>query len=130
MREPAALFRALADETRLQMLALIHKHSELCVCDLENVLEISQSKASRHLRYLLNAGLVHDRREAVWIYYRIAENLDPAPLAVLNSIPKLLDPNQMAELERRMSVWLGRKSCGTSRGKAVSTTQAEEVSHE
>jgi ArsR family transcriptional regulator len=130
MREPAALFRALSDETRMQMLALIQQHVELCVCDLENVLEITQSKASRHLRYLLNAGLVEDRREAVWIYYRIARNLEPAQLAVIDSVPELLGANQMAELERRMSAWLGRKSCGTSRGKAIPTTQAVEANHD
>lgn len=65
MRNLASVFRALADETRLQMLALIMKYEELCVCDFVNVLEITQSKASRHLRYLLNAGFLQDRREAV-----------------------------------------------------------------
>ena len=130
MREPAALFRALSDETRLQMIVLIRQHQELCVCDLETVLEITQSKASRHLRYLLNTGLLEDRREAVWIYYRVAQNLDPEQLVVLDSVPRLLDPNQMAELERRMASWLKQKSCGISRGKAVSTIRAEEVHHE
>jgi DNA-binding transcriptional ArsR family regulator len=44
---------------------------ELCVCDIMGVLSITQSKASRHLRYLFNAGLVTDRREGLWKYYRI-----------------------------------------------------------
>ncbi len=96
MHEPVAMFRALLDETRMQMLALLRRHGELCVCDLENVLEVTQSKASRHLRYLLNAGLLEDRREAVWIYYRIAANLDPARLAVLDAVSQLLDPQVMA----------------------------------
>ncbi len=52
MRGLAQVFRALADETRLEMLALVMSHGELCVCDLEQVLGISQSKSSRHLRYL------------------------------------------------------------------------------
>jgi ArsR family transcriptional regulator, arsenate/arsenite/antimonite-responsive transcriptional repressor len=128
MHDTAALFRALADETRLQMMYLIRQHRELCVCDLENVLDIGQSKASRHLRYLLHAGLVEDRREAVWIYYRIAEDLGPAQLAVLDAVPKLLDTNQMAELEQRLITWR-KQICGTSRGKVVCTSQAEEIHH-
>jgi DNA-binding transcriptional ArsR family regulator len=51
-------FKALSEDVRLQILALISQHGELCVCEVERLLEISQSKASRHLRYLLNAGLV------------------------------------------------------------------------
>ena len=58
----ANLFKALADETRLRILALLTDCDELCVCDIEQVLSITQSKASRHLRYLANVGLVEGRR--------------------------------------------------------------------
>jgi ArsR family transcriptional regulator, arsenate/arsenite/antimonite-responsive transcriptional repressor len=72
MREEARLFKALADETRLKILWLLIGQEELCVCDIMGVLGITQSKASRHLRYLFNAGLVTDRREGLWMYYRIS----------------------------------------------------------
>ena len=71
MRELSDIFKALGDETRLQILALLLEHGELCVCDIENVIGASQSKTSRHLRYLLHAGLVQDRREGVWQHYSI-----------------------------------------------------------
>ena len=74
MKTYAEIFKALADETRLTMLALLLWHGELCVCDVERVLEISQSKASRHLRYLKNAGLIDDRRDGLWIHYRVADS--------------------------------------------------------
>ena len=119
MRDPALLFRALADETRLQMLYLIRQHQELCVCDLENVLGIGQSKASRHLRYLLNAGLVQDRREAIWIYYRIAENLRPAQKAILESVEQLLDPLKLRDLNSKLVDWREQKKCGVTRDKFV-----------
>src|SRR5665254_8576 len=70
VRELASMFKALGDETRLEMLALLVQRDELCVCRFEEALGITQSKASRHLRYLLNAGLVTDRRDAVWVHYR------------------------------------------------------------
>jgi ArsR family transcriptional regulator, arsenate/arsenite/antimonite-responsive transcriptional repressor len=118
MHDPARLFRALADETRLQMLALISQHGELCVCDLENVIEIGQSKASRHLRYLLNAGLLKDRRSTVWIYYRIAEDLHDAQKAILNGAEKLIDPARMRDLNSKLAKWRQEKECGATRDKS------------
>lgn len=72
VRSSAELFKALADETRLRILNLLVR-GELCVCDIMAVLAIGQSKASRHLACLRNAGLVNDRREGVWMHYSLAE---------------------------------------------------------
>ncbi len=127
MRPSVAVFRALADETRLQMMALIQKHAELCVCDLENVLGITQSKASRHLRYLLNAGLLQDRRAAIWIYYRVAENLSAEQKAILAVVPNMLDRRTMSALDNKLSVWLKEKNCGLRRGVPVTETTGEDV---
>ncbi len=68
----AEMFKALADETRLRILNLLVR-GELCVCDITAVLAIGQSKASRHLACLRNAGLVNDRRNGVWMHYSLAE---------------------------------------------------------
>jgi ArsR family transcriptional regulator len=64
----AALFHALSDEKRLRILALL-AGGELCVCELTEALDLSQSLLSFHLRTLKDAGLVADRREGRWIYY-------------------------------------------------------------
>ncbi len=65
-------FRGLADTTRLRMLNLL-LHGELCGCDIQFVLEMSQPNVSRHLTYLKNCGLVLDRRDGPRIFYRLAE---------------------------------------------------------
>ncbi len=65
-------FRGLADTTRLRMLNLL-LHGELCGCDIQYVLEMSQPNVSRHLTYLKNCGLVLDRRDGPRIFYRLAE---------------------------------------------------------
>jgi ArsR family transcriptional regulator, arsenate/arsenite/antimonite-responsive transcriptional repressor len=116
MRDPAMLFRALSDETRLQMLALIAIHRELCVCDFIGGLGITQSKASRHLRYLANADLLLDRREAVWVHYRLHPDLNPAVRRLIDSLPDLINPERFADLEQKMNTWLKQKKAGT--GKA------------
>lgn len=114
---PVRTFKALSEETRLQMLILILQHGELCVCDLESVLEIGQSKASRHLRYLLNAGLLQDRREGVWIYYRIADTLDSPTKAIIENIDQLLDNTKIKQLNEKLLNWRKQMKCGLSRGK-------------
>ena len=75
------LFQALADGTRLRILGLLLT-GEVCVCDIHETLKISQPKASRHLAYLRNAGLVEARRDGLWMHYRLAETRDPLVEAV------------------------------------------------
>ncbi len=65
------IFRAFSDRTRLRILHLL-RGGELCVCDLVNVLDVPQPKASRHLAYLRRAGLVVCRKKGLWCYYRLA----------------------------------------------------------
>ncbi|MCF6265815.1 MAG: metalloregulator ArsR/SmtB family transcription factor [Desulfuromusa sp.] len=74
MKKFAMTFKALSDETRLRILSLLNQ-GELCVCDLMAVLQLPQSTVSRHLAYLRNANLISDRREGVWMYYRLEEKL-------------------------------------------------------
>lgn len=70
----ASLFKALSEPVRLRVLYLLLEQGELCVCDIVDALELSQSVVSRHLAYLRNGGLLNTRREGVWVYYQVAEN--------------------------------------------------------
>jgi ArsR family transcriptional regulator len=67
----AQYFRGLADESRLRVLNLLFQ-GELCGCDVQHVLDLSQSNVSRHLNYLKRVGLVVDRREGYRVFYRLA----------------------------------------------------------
>ncbi len=69
--EEAELFRTLGDPIRLHILALL-KIREACVCELAAALPVSQPAISQHLRRLRQAGLVRERRQKYWSYYRIA----------------------------------------------------------
>ena len=71
MKKLINALKALSDETRLRIISLLYE-KELCVCDVMETLQISQAKASRHLTYLKNAGLVTDRKQAQWVYYSIS----------------------------------------------------------
>lgn len=73
----AEFFSVLADPTRLRCLLLLAQEGELCVCELTHSLDESQPKISRHLATLREAGMVNDRREGLWIHYRINPKLPP-----------------------------------------------------
>lgn len=65
------IFKALADETRVRILNLL-KRGELCVCEIEVILGITQSNASRHLNKLKNAGIISSKKRGKWVYYCIS----------------------------------------------------------
>jgi DNA-binding transcriptional ArsR family regulator len=111
----ANLFKALSDETRLRILALLRLGGELCVCDVEGVLGITQSKSSRHLRYLLNAGLVQNRREAAWVFYRLPDAPGPAQADLLAGLERWIAGDSQARLAARLEDWLARKRDALSR---------------
>ena len=112
MKTEAQLFKALADETRLKILWLLMGQEELCVCDIMGVLGITQSKASRHLRYLFNAGLVSDRREGLWMYYRISVAFGSREGKQLQVLREMLANQPAAQaLSSQLQQWLKEKSC-------------------
>jgi len=67
------IFKVLSDETRLRIFLLITK-GEVCVCEIENVLGLTQSNTSRHLNYLKRVGLVETNKKAQWVYYKVSGN--------------------------------------------------------
>jgi ArsR family transcriptional regulator len=68
------IFKALADENRIRILNLL-KNGELCVCDIEAVLGIKQSNASRHLNRLKTAEIIVSEKKSQWVYYRLNDNI-------------------------------------------------------
>lgn len=68
----AELFKTLGDENRIRILNLLLK-GELCVCELEVLLGISQSNASRHLNKLKSLGIISSSKNAQWVYYKVDE---------------------------------------------------------
>ena len=93
-------FKALSDETRLRIMALLLENEELCVCDFVGALGETQSKVSRHLRYLYHAGLVEDRREGLWMHYRISPDLAPEQATIVAALAEAIGEEQRQELRQ------------------------------
>lgn len=81
------IFKALADPNRLKILKLL-KEGELCACELTIALSNSQSTVSHHLSALKNAGLIKERKEGKWSYFRLSEG---AVIEILNQAKLLTD---------------------------------------
>lgn len=82
---PTTVFKCLADETRVRLMLLIAREGELCVCELTCALDESQPKISRHLAQLRTCGLLEDRRQGQWVYYRLHPNLPDWIVEVLQT---------------------------------------------
>lgn len=67
------IFKALSEESRLRILALLLQ-DELCVCEIEECLNMTQSNASRHLTALRKCGILETYKKAQWAYFKISEN--------------------------------------------------------
>ena len=70
----AEIFKALGDETRLDIVIML-KGKELCVCDIIDAFNLSQPAISHHLKILRQAGIINDTKEGKWVYYRINQNV-------------------------------------------------------
>lgn len=89
VRPTAALLKALGDENRLRILALLAQ-GELCGCHVADALELSQPNVSRHLGVLRGAGLVDGERRGGWTVYRLVEQAPERArilAAVLDGLP-------------------------------------------
>ena len=65
------LFKTLGDENRLRIINLLD-HAELCVCEIEVLLQVTQSNASRHLKKLKSTGIISSSKAAQWVHYRVS----------------------------------------------------------
>ena len=125
MKEAARFFKVLSDESRLKMLWLLLNHRELCVCDVMAVLEITQSKASRHLAALRHIGIATDRREGLWAYYSLCPVEDELAREHLKVLRKTLANRPDSEsLLKKLDSWLREKG----RGETCSKTNESEIS--
>jgi ArsR family transcriptional regulator len=91
------IFKALSEEPRVRIIHLLMLNKELSISDLEHILDFTQTKTSRHLIYLKNAGLLGSRRVDQWMFYYILEEYIEIILQIFKFIQK--DPNLIKDQE-------------------------------
>ena len=104
------LFRALSDRTRLRILNIV-AGQEVCVCYFISVLRMPQSKISRHLAYLRQAGLLGVRRDGKWMHYRLAQQPAAIQRVLRATLESLVhDPVMQLDRSRLKQACCGPKS--------------------
>jgi ArsR family transcriptional regulator, arsenate/arsenite/antimonite-responsive transcriptional repressor len=83
----ADLLKALADPTRLTMIAVLRKAAEpVCICDFTAALSLSQPTISHHMAKLRDAGLVESEKRGIWVYYRLNAHLPAAAADLVDAL--------------------------------------------
>jgi ArsR family transcriptional regulator len=100
MNDPVKILSALAEPTRLAAMTLLSDGGEHCVCELMNKLGATQSRMSRHMKILKDAGLVTDRRDAQWVRYRRNDRMSPETAALVDAALAVASPEGNRQFER------------------------------
>jgi ArsR family transcriptional regulator len=109
MKQYVQIYKALSDETRLRILALLLSEGELCVCDIIAALKLPQSTTSRHLAHLRKAGWVNDRRCGFWIYYSIRDS-DASQKELISILKKQLLNSKTSVADRELLASFGHEN--------------------
>lgn len=115
LEEMIEILKLAADKTRLTMLLLLQE-KELCVCDLVELIGISQPGISQHLRKMKQARLVQERRQGTWMYYRLDESAHPVVQAILQQVPSLKEKLEVYEKHRDSMMCESEKNGSKERG--------------
>ncbi|MBZ5507074.1 MAG: metalloregulator ArsR/SmtB family transcription factor [Acidobacteriia bacterium] len=113
-----AYFKGLADISRLRIMNLLLT-GELCGCDIQYVLGVTQSNVSRHLTYLKRSGLVLDRRDGYRIYYHLAEDNQPEYKALVSYLKVALKDKLFLADTKKLKQAIRNGACSMSALKPV-----------
>ncbi len=122
------IFKACADESRLRILHLIFENGEMCITDLEKILDFTQAKTSRHMIYLKNAGIVSHRRYNNWVFYQLKDEVGEIIKQIFQFLRKdtqlqhdqhiyqtLFTNRELAVNKLQIQEWRGNKSQNNGR---------------
>ena len=111
------IFKACADESRLRILHLIFINGEMCITDLEKILDFTQAKTSRHLIYLKNSGILSHRRYNHWVFYQIKDEVGDIIKQIFQFLRKDI------QLQKDQQIY---QTLSTNRELAVNKLQIQE----
>ena len=117
MQDLIKAIKALSDETRLRILNLLLER-ECCVCEVMQALDISQTRGSRNLGILQDAGFLKARREGLWVLYSVdKEGMKRYPAALAKAVEKALEGNELAVQDRERLKQAERVGPGCATGQ-------------
>jgi len=100
LKKTTRILKALADENRIRMLYLLNERKDLCVCEIREIIGLSQPTISSHLKLLENSGLVTYSKDGKWVNYSISSELDTKISQMLNNVFSIMKFDEEAKKDR------------------------------
>ena len=109
LKEITTVLKAVADENRVRILCLLNERNDLCVCEIREIIGLSQPTVSSHLKILENNKLIIFRKEGKWVNYKINPYLDIGIKKIVDSILSIIrkddeikkDKNRVNKVDRK-----------------------------
>lgn len=116
LQSTAKVIKALSDESRLRIMALLDRKPDLCVCEIREIIGLSQPTISSHLKVLEGAGLVTHRKDGLWVNYSTSGELEEGMKIILHGTLQSISQSKLVRDDlKRLSKVDRDKICGTQR---------------
>jgi ArsR family transcriptional regulator len=104
MKDFIRVMKALSDPNRVKVVKML-QHREMCVCEIRFALGLAQPTVSKHLKVLEDAGLVHSKKDGLWVNYSLSDGGSPYAATLLGNLKHWLqDDLDVGQLVKRVSV--------------------------
>ena len=110
LKNMTKVLKALADENMIKILHLLNEKKDLCVCEIREVIGLSQPTISSHLKLLENSGLVTYRKDGKWVNYSINPVLDKRISQILNNVFSVIEFDEIVKKDRITVHEINRKN--------------------
>ena len=109
LKKITKILKALADESRIRIVALLKKRNGLCVCEITEIIGLSQPTISSHLKKLQDAEIITYSKDGLWVKYSLDENMEKEIEQFLDSIVQILGEDEKIKSDVSRSFKINRE---------------------
>ena len=109
LKKITKILKALADESRIRMLALLKERNGLCVCEITDIIGLSQPTISSHLKKLQDAEIITSSKDGLWVNYSLDENMDKEVEQLLGALVHMLSEDERIKSDVLKSYKINRE---------------------
>jgi ArsR family transcriptional regulator len=109
LKKITKILKALADESRIRILALLKERNGLCVCEITEIIGLSQPTISSHLRKLQDAEIVTYSKDGLWVKYSLDENMEKEVKQLLGALVRILSEDEKIKSDVSRSFKINRE---------------------
>jgi len=109
LKKITKILKALADESRARILVLLKERNGLCVCEITEIIGLSQPTISSHLKRLQDAEIITYSKDGLWVKYKLEENIEKEVMQLLDLLLQILSEDKSIKSDMLMSFKTNRK---------------------